>query len=228
MLFYVLMGLIITSAAVLMFNHDAGEVFGLPIEHVASVTVLSSLLIYLAAGRFGSVGKIAQSLKQLAIWVLIGFSLILAYSFKDDAKMLVSRVAGELVPGMGIPSSAGSVTFPRAGNGHFMVLAKINGSDVPMLVDTGASSVVLSYEDALAVGVDPDRLQFSTPVSTANGRTKAATIRLRSVDVGGIERGRISAMVSQPGALRESLLGMSYLEKLGGWSVSNDRLTLQP
>ncbi len=227
-MFYVLMGIIVTAAAVLMFNHEAGEVFGLPIEQVAAVTVLSSWLIYLAGGRFRSLGSLAQSLKQLAVWVLIGFGLILAYSFKDDAKMLVGRVAGELVPGMGIPSNSGSVTFPRAGNGHFMVLAKVNGKEVPMLVDTGASSVVLSYEDAQAAGLNPDDLQFSTPVSTANGRTKAARLMLNSVDVGGIHRGRVPAMVSQPGALRESLLGMSYLEKLGGWSVTNDRLTLQP
>ncbi|HAT85555.1 MAG TPA: TIGR02281 family clan AA aspartic protease [Rhizobiales bacterium] len=227
-MFYVLMGLIVTAAAVLMFNHEAGEVFGLPIEQVAAVTVLSSWLIYLAAGRFRSLGSMAQSLKQLAVWVLIGFGLVLAYSFKDDAQMLVGRVAGELVPGMGIQSNSGSVTFPRSGNGHFMVLAKVNGREVPMLVDTGATSVVLSYEDAQAAGLNPEGLQFSTPVSTANGRTKAARLMLNSVDVGGIHRGRVPAMVSQPGALRESLLGMSYLEKLGSWSVSNDRLTLQP
>jgi aspartyl protease family protein len=87
---------------------------------------------------------------------------------------------------------------------------------------------VLSYEDAQAAGLNLGSLQFSTPVSTANGRTKAARLMLNSVDVGGIHRGRVPAMISQPGALRESLLGMSYLEKLGGWSVTNDRLTLQP
>lgn len=227
-MFYVLIGLIVTFTVILMFNHDAGEVFGLPIEQVASLAVLSSWLIYLISGRMPSVSQLGQSLKQLAIWMLIGFGLILGYSFKDDARMLVSRVAGELVPGMGIPASEGSVTFPRSGNGHFMVLANVNGQEVPMLVDTGASAVVLSYKAAQEAGLKPETLQFSTPVSTANGQTKAARILLSSISVGGITRSRIPAMVSQPGALRESLLGMTYLEKLGGWSVSNDRLTLQP
>lgn len=227
-MFYVLLGILVTAVAVLMFNHEAGEVFGLPIEQVASVTLMSSFLLYLLPSRMSGLGQLAQSIKQLAIWLLIGFGLVLGYSFKDDAKLLVGRVAGELVPGMGIETRNGAVTFPRSGNGHFMVLARVNGTEVPMLVDTGASSVVLSYDDAKSAGLDLSALRFSTPVSTANGTTKAARIYLNSVNVAGIERGRVEALVSQPGALRESLLGMSFLEKLGGWSVTNDRLTFQP
>ncbi len=227
-MFYLLLAFLVTSVAILMFNHEAGEVFGLPIEAVASVTLLSSWLIYLVGGRMGGGQTIGTSLKQAAVWVLIGFGLVLGYSFKDDAKGLLNRVAGELVPGKGIATNQGDVIFPRSENGHFMVLASINGGAIPMMVDSGASSVVLSFKDAKELGIDPDSLNFSAPVSTANGRTFAASIRLNQMSVGGISVRNVPAMVSQEGALRESLLGMSFLNKLGGWSVSGDRLTMRP
>lgn len=227
-MFYVLMAILATAVAVLMFNHEAGEVFGYPIEKVAGVTMLSSWLLYLLSGRTGRMGSLMTSLKQAAIWLLIGFGLVLGYSFKDDAKMMLSRVGGELVPGMAIEQTDGSVSFRRAENGHFMVRAKIDGVTLPMLVDSGASSIVLSYEDAKSIGIDADNLRFSTPVSTANGRAFAAQIRLRSISVSGIELRRVPAMVSQQGALRDSLLGLTFLDQLGSWTVSGDRLTMRP
>ena len=226
-MFYVLMGIIVTAVALLMFNHEAGEVFGYPIEMVASVTLGSSWLLYLLSGRIGRTSAL-QSLKQAAIWLLLGFGLVLGYSFKDDAQMLINRVTGELIPGSSIIADNGDVSFRRSANGHFMVQAKIDGQTVPMVVDSGASSVVLSHSDAEQIGIDPASLRFSSPVSTANGRAFAARIWLEEISVGGITATRVPAMVAQQGALRESLLGMSYLDRLGGWSVTGDRLTMRP
>ena len=227
-MFYVLLGFIATAVAILMYNHDAGEVFGYPIETVASVTLSASLLLYLVSGRMTEGTNILKSLKQGAIWLLIGFALVLGYSFKDDAQILVNRVKGELVPGSAIMTDNGDISFRRSDNGHFMVQAIVNGTSVPMLVDTGASSVVLTYEDAKRAGLSPENMTFSSPVNTANGRTLAARIWLSRITVGGIGEQRILAMVAQEGALRESLLGMSYLDRLGSWSVSGDKLTMTP
>ncbi|PLW76783.1 retropepsin-like aspartic protease family protein [Cohaesibacter celericrescens] len=226
-MFYVILGIMATAVAVLMFNHEAGEVFGYPIEIVASIALSSSLLLYLIGGNLGR-SSLLQSLKQAATWLLIGFALVLGYSFKDDAKLLVSRVTGELLPGAAVVSQSGEVTFRRSDNGHFMVRAQINGETVPMLVDSGASSIVLSYSDATKTGLDLGALSFSAPVSTANGRALAAQVWLQQISVGGIEAQSVPAMVAQKGALRESLLGMSFLDRLEGWSVSGDRLTMIP
>lgn len=226
-MFYILMGIMVTAVALLMFNHEQGELFGYPIEMVASITLSASLLLYLLSGRWGR-SSLVQSIKQMAIWLLIGFGLVLGYSFKDDAKHLVLRVAGELVPGMAMVSEGGAVDFRRADNGHFMVRAEIEGATIPMLVDTGASSVVLSYQDAQEAGIAVETLSFNVPVSTANGRTFSARIWLNDISVGGINAKRVPAMVAQEGDLNQSLLGMTYLERLGGWSVSGDRLTMRP
>ena len=226
-MFYVIMGIMATAVALLMYNHDAGEIFGYPIEMVASVTLMGSLLLFLLNGRL-RVGSLLTSLKQAGIWLLVGFVLVLGYSFRDDARMILSRVTGELIPSAGVVAGDGSVSFSRSENGHFRVQADINGVSIPMIVDTGASAVVLTYEDAQRVGLNVDALSFSAPVSTANGRALTARVWLSGIAVGGIEEDRIPAMVATEGALDESLLGMSYLDRLGSWTVRGDRMTMQP
>ncbi len=96
-----------------------------------------------------------------------------------------------------------------------------------MLVDTGASSVVLKSTDAERAGIDLARLAYVVPVQTANGTAFAAPIRLKSIVVGTIAFGDVEALVAQSGALDESLLGMSFLSKLGSYEFSGDYLTLR-
>ncbi|TLP43334.1 MULTISPECIES: retropepsin-like aspartic protease family protein [Cohaesibacter] len=227
-MFYVLLGIIATAVALLMFNHDQGQLFGYPLEMVASITLTGSLLLYLLSGGRTRRSGLFENLKQAAIWLLIGFALVLGYSFKDDAKMLVERVKGELIPGVAMVSEGGDVTFRRTDNGHFRVLALVNGASLPMIVDTGASAVVLTYEDAEKAGIPISELQFSSPVNTANGQTHAARIWLNNISIGGISEARVPAMVAQKGDLFQSLLGMTYLDRLSGWSVQGDRLTMRP
>nr|WP_321483366.1 TIGR02281 family clan AA aspartic protease [uncultured Cohaesibacter sp.] len=226
-MFYALMGIVVTAVAILMYNHQSGELFGYPIEAIGSVTLLSTMLLFLVSRR-GSRRSASplKSLKYLFMWGALGILLVLGYSFKDDARMLVSRVTGELVPGSAMVSSDGSVSFRRSSGGHFQVNADINGVSLSMLVDSGASAVVLTKSDAEAIGVDTASLNYIAPVSTANGRAFTAPIVLDSISVGGLQANNVRAMVAQDGALQESLLGMSYLDRLGSWSVSGDRLTM--
>nr|WP_321982588.1 TIGR02281 family clan AA aspartic protease [uncultured Cohaesibacter sp.] len=226
-MFYALMGIVVTAVAILMYNHQSGELFGYPIEAIGSVAVLSTLLLFLLSGRGPRrSASPLKSLKYLVMWAALGILLVLGYSYKDDARMLISRVTGELVPGSAMVSSDGTVSFRRSAGGHFQVSADVNGSSLSMLVDSGASAVVLTRDDAEAIGIDTTRLNYIAPVSTANGRSFTAPIVLDSISVGGLQANNVRAMVAQDGALQESLLGMSYLDRLGSWSVSGDRLTM--
>ena len=223
---YALLGIVATAVAVLMYNHQSGELFGYPIEAIGSVALLSTLLLFLLSGRGARrAGSAFKSLKYLLMWGALGILLVLGYSFKDDARLLVDRVAGELVPGTAMVSTDGSVSFRRSADGHFQVRATIDGSTIPMLVDSGASAVVLTQEDAAAIGIDTRNLSFLSPVNTANGRTFTAPIMLERISVGGIEARNVRAMVAQAGTLQESLLGMSYLDQLKSWSVQGDSIT---
>jgi aspartyl protease family protein len=113
------------------------------------------------------------------------------------------------------------------GNGHFVSEARINGRKVEVVVDTGATTVALSYEDASEVGLSPRSLKYDIPVGTANGQVMAARVRLREVDVGGVRVRDVDGIVLPPGALRGTLLGMSYLSKLRGFSVEEGKLILK-
>jgi aspartyl protease family protein len=96
-----------------------------------------------------------------------------------------------------------------------------------MVLDTGASSVVLSPEDAKAAGLPVDLLNYTVSIDTANGRTRAAPVTLDRVAVGGLEERSVEALVVQPGQLKTSLLGMSFLNRLQSWQVNGDRLVLK-
>ncbi len=221
------MAIVITAVAVLMYNHQAGELFGYPIESIGSVALLSTLLLFLTSrGSSKWKNTPVRYAKHFLVWLALGVVLILAYSFKDDARSLVDRFASELIPGTAIVAEDGSVTFKRASDGHFQVKASVNGATISMLVDSGASAVVLTAKDAKAIGLDTSALSYTTPVTTANGRAFTAPIILDRISVGGIEARTVRAMVAQEGSLRGSLLGMSYLDRLGSWSVSGDRITL--
>jgi aspartyl protease family protein len=112
-------------------------------------------------------------------------------------------------------------------SGHFVTDADINGRSVRVLVDTGATVVALSYEDASDIGLRPGNLEFNVPVSTANGVAQAARVKLDQVAIDGIEVEDVEGLVLPRGALRGTLLGMSFLGRLGSFRVEDGVLYLR-
>jgi aspartyl protease family protein len=112
-------------------------------------------------------------------------------------------------------------------NGHYFVTVAINNSNVEAVVDTGASAVALSYEDADKVGLHPHSLNFNIPVSTANGQVMAARAKLSRVEIDNVRVDDVDAMVLPEGALKGTLLGMSFLSKLSSFKSENGVLTLK-
>jgi aspartyl protease family protein len=121
-----------------------------------------------------------------------------------------------------------AATALKAGqNGHFVVEAEINGRNVKVLVDTGASAVALSYEDAKDIGLHPGNLDYNIPVSTANGVVQAAGVSLDKVEIDGVRVSDVQGLVLPEGAMRGSLLGMSFLSKLQSFKVEDGVLYLK-
>ncbi len=112
-------------------------------------------------------------------------------------------------------------------NGHFSVRAEINGRTVKVLIDTGASAVALSYEDAKDIGLHPGYLDYNVPVSTANGIAKAAGVSLDQVEIDGVRVSDVQGLVMPEGVMRGSLLGMSFLSKLKSFKVEDGVLYLK-
>ncbi len=125
------------------------------------------------------------------------------------------------------PEPVHTVRIPRDSNGGFAVQAKINGIAAPMVVDTGATSVVLTYETAKAVGVPLELLEYNVDVQTAGGQTKAARLWLDRMAIGKVVERSVQALVVQRGQMKTNLLGMSFLDRLDGFEVRADHLVMR-
>ena len=132
---------------------------------------------------------------------------------RDKAERRAAERASRPAATIGaVQQSASVVSLPRT-NGQFFTQGRVNTGSVRFLVDTGASTVALTLDDARRAGIDVGALDFSVPVDTANGRTYAASVRLKDVQIGGIRVRNVEGMVIAEG-LHISLLGMTFLGEL--------------
>jgi aspartyl protease family protein len=115
----------------------------------------------------------------------------------------------------------------KAADGHYWADGQVNGAPVHFLVDTGASNVSLSLQDARRLGLAPSSLTYGEVVHTAAGVGRAARVRLKSVSVNGVRVTDVDALVID-GGLPASLLGMSYLGRLSRFEATPSSLVLNP
>ncbi|KAB2940830.1 MAG: TIGR02281 family clan AA aspartic protease [Hyphomicrobium sp.] len=174
-----------------------------------------------------------QAIRYVLIWLALGFGLVAGYSYREELSMVASRVTNELLPSgqiLSVETNAEgerAVRVRRRLDGHFAVRAAVNGQAMTLMVDTGASSVVLKPADAERAGIDLDRLSYTVPVDTANGTTFTAAVRLRSLSIGPLVVHDVNALVARPGSVKENLLGMSFLRRLRSYEFAKDYLTLR-
>lgn len=219
--------LLIAVGLALLISADAGSMVGLTQTQTAQLIPLLVILIVFAGGLFTRRRKVSELVGSVLLWVGIFAVAGLTYAYRDELTGIAGRVAGELQPGVAlVDAEQGIATFRRGMGGHFEINATVNGHTTPMIFDTGASAVVLTIADAEAAGIDTAGLAFTIPVSTANGTGRAARVRLDRIEVGGIARQRVVAFVSEEGALDMSLLGMTFLETLSRYSVTQNSLEL--
>ncbi|MEL7047524.1 MAG: TIGR02281 family clan AA aspartic protease [Pseudomonadota bacterium] len=197
---------------------------------VAGVVLMGLLAWSLTTTYAGQIGK---AVKYAAVWLAIIIGLVAVYAFREDFSYVGSRVASELLPpGNGIATrdeTTGelAVRIRQRSDGQFVARTRVNNANVTMLVDTGASTVVLRPIDAQRAGINTDRLRFTVPVSTANGTTFAAPITIKALAVGPIIIRDVDALVSKPGNLGVSLLGMTFLTRLRSYNFTGNFLTLR-
>jgi aspartyl protease family protein len=140
---------ILALSAMLLVSNDSGVIAGIDSTTFGYVAFFAALLVYLAGGllsRYG--GAAANFVRDAVTWAALGLGLVTLYTYKDDLAPIAARVMGELVPGtaMIVEESAGGVTevrIRRRLDGHFTATVDVNGKAVSMIVDTGASSIVL-------------------------------------------------------------------------------------
>lgn len=197
---------------------DSDKALSLTANVLILVVVLTSLVL-------GWRERPSDAVRYTLIWIGLGLALVVGYAYRTEATAVWQRVGGELNPAMPVERGGGQVVLRRAGDGHFHADVGVNGRTIRMLVDTGASTIALSAEDAARAGIDVNALSFTSFVSTANGTAAAADVRLDEVRVGPIVRRNVRAMVTRN--LDGSLLGLSFLDQLSKYSSEADQLVLQ-
>lgn len=236
MLSWIGLGILVLAGLVLVLMDNPGEAIGIGDHDLARLASGVAMLIVIGGAVFaGQRGRAGEALKEAITWLGIALVLVAVYTYRHEFTGMGNRILAELVPGVArtvqqpdVDGNGGRVVAITANQGgQFEVETLVNGNHVRMLADTGASAVVLSNSDARRVGIDPDSLNFSVEVSTANGRAFAAHVKLADVVVGGISLRNVDALVSQPGALRISLLGMTYLQRIGSFEISGTQLILR-
>lgn len=191
-------------------------------DNTEDMVRLAYLLILLMAllgfSLFGGPRAIVAAAGRLIVWGLIFAMAILAYSHRDTLR-------GALFPATAVRMEGGGVELRRGADGHFQATLEINGEPIRFIVDTGATEIVLARADAARAGIDLDALVFSGRAMTANGPVPTARIRLDSVTLGDVTARNLPASVTA-GALRTSLLGMTYLNRFERIEISGDRMRL--
>lgn len=224
---FVAFALVITVGIALAINADIGTLIGLSQEQTARAIPLVVILMLVASALVHRRHRLGEIVSGFAIWIAIGAVLVGGYAYRYELSQIGQRMMGALQPGAAIVDpETGNVHVSRSFGGSFRIDSSVNGTDIPMIFDTGATAVVLSQGDAQAAGLDTARLDYSIPVQTANGTGAAASIVLEEIRVGNIVRRGVRGYVVQDGALETSLLGMTFLETLSRYTVSQDSLEM--
>lgn len=227
-LLWVLLIGVALALVVLIARHDQGTIAGLDTRDFGSLAYYGALVVFVGGAVLVMFReRLSQALEAALFWIVVCFVLVFAYTYRGELRGIGERVTAELMPGRAVQRTATTVEIVRGRGGDFQVAAQINGSRVAMVLDTGASAVVLTQEAAKTAGLPLEVLSYSINVDTANGRTRAAPVTLQSIAVGGLVEREVAALIAQPGQLRQSLLGMSFLNRLQSWEVRGDRLVLR-
>lgn len=173
-------------------------------------------------------------------WVAVACMGALLLTNYDSVKDLVATAIGAPQAGavqQGKPQAddseraanrqAGTVELKVQRNGHYHADVEVNGRTIAVMVDTGATMVALTYEDAERAGIYPNPSEFTHRVQTANGTGKVAPVTIDRLSIGDITVRNVKAAVVEPGLLQHTLLGMSFLGRLSRFEMRQGALILQ-
>jgi aspartyl protease family protein len=193
------------------------------ILRVLSLTLFLAFLIFLYLRR----NKGPNSFANVILWGVIFSVLIILYAFRFELGSLKERVLSVLVPSYSWTNQQGQLIIARSNNGHFYLDAITkNNQKITFLVDTGASDIALTKEDAQKLGFNVSKLKYTQKYSTANGVSYAAPVRIDQLTIGNKRTFHNLEAHITSGGLDISLLGMSLIGSFKDFKITRDMLIL--
>lgn len=185
-------------------------------DQTASAVYALLCIVLVASGLAARRLPWGQTLKMAAAWVAIFAVGAVVFSFRTE---IMDRVLERPV------LAGGTLRVPMSEDGHFHVVARINGKPVRLLIDSGASVTTLGRSAAAATDVEPDGM-FPVMVNTANGTIQVRRGRVRSIEVGDIAMDDLPVHLAPGDDI--DVIGMNFLSRLSRWSVEGRTLVLVP
>ena len=178
------------------------------------------LLLAAVGGYFVAENRqtLGKNLRQLLIWGLIFLGALAAVGLWQD-------IRNDLSPRQNLVQETGQIVLPRAYDGHFYATLLMNGQPIDFVLDTGASNIVLTKEDALSAGVKMEALRFFGRAMSANGPVRTAPARIARVELLGIQDYGVEVWVND-GEMPGSLLGNDYLQRFEKIEIQRDKMIL--
>ncbi len=187
---------------------------------VAILAFVSSGLIFARQINFGEVAR------NISIWTGLAAIILVGYTYRTELEEVFYRVGGELVPANAIATEGDGLVITASADGHFYVNGRANGQRIRFMIDTGASNITLSPQDASRIGVNLSELRFNQRFQTANGIGWGASYRLDSLSIGSFAFADTQVSVNEAD-MSTSLLGMSFLERLESFEFRGSKLYLR-
>lgn len=167
-----------------------------------------------------------ETFRNIAIWAVIAVVLVLGYTFYDRIKDAAGDAQTALVPSYPANVDANTMVFSENRDGDFAVIGSVNGRTVEFMVDTGASDIVLSPDDAQRAGIDLSALHFISHYETANGEGRGAPCTLDTLEIGPVKLFNVPVSVNQT-KMHNSLLGMAFLKRMKSFEMKGQKLYLR-
>jgi aspartyl protease family protein len=175
---------------------------------------------------------------EVAGWVTVAIVAGACAYFFTDIQVLTRQLTGltgsntfeQTAQSDSVAPSDGferTVTLTAGDNGHFYSEATVNGREIQVILDTGATGVALTYEDAERIGISVQDRDYTHVSQTANGETRIAPVMIDEIRIGDITAKNVQGFVTEPGKLFQSLLGMSFLGRLSRVDIRGRELVLE-
>ena len=224
---YVWLGLfllisILIGTLFLVFPEQAssGDTYLQITQLIAILVLVSSGLVYARRIKFG------EAVRNASIWVGLVTLVLLGYTYRAELSGIMYRVTGELMPGIAVPSSPNEIIIIASDDGHFYVNGKANGKHLRFMIDTGASDIMLSPRAASRIGINLNTLQYTQRYQTANGIGLGAPYRLKRFSIGPFAFAETKVSINKS-EMSQSLLGLSFLQRLKSYEFRGDKLYLR-